>query len=86
MKILLIVKGYNLSYDIKIFSKIKHIEDYISFNTNQLKVFNMEQLNTRQYTKLLSFYIKDLEDNIKDTYTRRKNLSISLDIELKFFR
>lgn len=86
MKILLIVKGYNLSYDIKIFSKIKHIEDYISFNTNQLKVFNMKQLNTRQYTKLLSFYIKGLEDNIKDTYTRRKNLSISLDIELKFFR
>lgn len=86
MKILLIVKGYNLSYDIKIFSKIKHIEDYISFNTNQLKVFNMKQLNARQYTKLLSFYIKGLEDNIKDTYTRRKNLSISLDIELKFFR
>lgn len=86
MKILLIVKGYNLSYDIKIFSKIKHIEDYISLNHNQLKMFNMEQLNTRQYAKLLSLYTQKLENNIINTYSKKKNLNISLDIELKFFR
>lgn len=86
MKILLIVKGYNLSYDIKIFSKVKHIEDYIPFNHNQLKAFNMEQLNTHQYTKLLSLYTQKLENNIINTYSKKKNLNISLDIELKFFR
>lgn len=86
MRILLIIKGYNLSYDTKIFSKIKHIENYISFNHNQLKIFNMEQLNTRQYTKLLSLYTQKLENDIIKAHSRKKNLNISLDIELKFFR
>lgn len=90
MKILIKGIGYIISYDRKLITT-KHIKKYVKLNQEYTKIIIItSQLNTRQYKKLSSLYIKQWEKEIYNKNNRgiikKHNLNIYLDIDMKIIK
>lgn len=89
MKILIKGIGYIISYDRKLITT-KHIEKYVKLNQEYTKIIITNQLNTRQYKKLSSLYIKQWEKEIYNKNNRgiikKYNLNVYLDIDMKIIK